>query len=80
MEALLTQLVYEHACRVRLVGGGAADKDGAADGAGETKDTSKHLIGKLNNLLTSDLSTMSRVYTSLTGCSSPSASNHRFLL
>ncbi|KAF4617689.1 hypothetical protein D9613_006261 [Agrocybe pediades] len=64
-EALLTQLVFEHSLRIRLKAevpddnpGGADDADDANQGPKEApgkEDHGANLIGKINNLVTSDL-------------------------
>jgi len=58
-EALLTQLVFEHSLRIRLKADVTDDKS-IADDSSSTKDVPKekdgaNLIGKINNLVTSDL-------------------------
>lgn len=72
VEATLTQLIFDHALRMRMKTGSlkstAAARDG--DGSGISEDTQSgssesdsgkqvdNLVGRLNNLVTTDLSTM----------------------
>ncbi|KAJ7233850.1 P-loop containing nucleoside triphosphate hydrolase protein [Mycena haematopus] len=52
LEAIITQLVFEHALRIRFKSEASID---ASKSAGTTSRGNNHLIGKLNNLVTSDL-------------------------
>lgn len=65
VEAILTQLVFEHSLRIRLKaetsGSGASSKDEIASAASDLSQTtpkeaeSDNLIGKINNLVTIDI-------------------------
>ncbi|KAF8157942.1 P-loop containing nucleoside triphosphate hydrolase protein [Crassisporium funariophilum] len=53
-EGLLTQLVFEHSLRIRLKAEPVSSNEEGADGT-KSKDTG-NLVGKMNNLVTTDLS------------------------
>ncbi|KAE9405641.1 hypothetical protein BT96DRAFT_955137 [Gymnopus androsaceus JB14] len=54
LEALLTQLVFEHALRIRV----KAESSSESSEADKDNDKKSNLIGKINNLVTTDLATI----------------------
>ncbi|VDC01970.1 unnamed protein product [Peniophora sp. CBMAI 1063] len=55
IRAIITQLVFEHALRIRLFSGDTASGKADGDGPTATKKAESQLLGKINNLVTSDL-------------------------
>lgn len=59
VEGVLTQLVFEHSLRIRMKAepSDSTDKLSAAPGGGRPK--ANNLIGKINNLVTTDMASIS---------------------
>lgn len=59
VEGVLTQLVFEHSLRIRMKAepSDGTDKLSAAPGGGRPK--ANNLIGKINNLVTTDMASIS---------------------
>lgn len=52
MQAIITELLFQHALRIRVKAEGGSEE--TADESTEAEERS-HLVGRLNNLVTSDL-------------------------
>ncbi|KAF8201224.1 P-loop containing nucleoside triphosphate hydrolase protein [Mycena galopus ATCC 62051] len=61
LEAIITQLIFEHALRIRFKSETSMD---SIKGAGSASRGGRNLVGKLNNLITSDLQNITEPRTS----------------
>ena len=55
MEAIVTELLFEHSLRIRMKAEGSADGSERPDEGTESADKKGQLLGRLNNLVTTDL-------------------------
>ena len=58
IRAIITQLVFEHALRVNIFSGDSTSKKGDTDETKANQKEGSQLLGRINNLVTTDLDTI----------------------